>query len=187
MGKGANKQLLANAGVGQQQNKAINDEATATYGQLDPMLLESARNPQGYGNEDLASMRTGSEQSLGGSVSGISGEGNLQAARTRNRGGFQGALGEGARSAQRTLSQNAVGIAKANADLKQQESEQAIQQIMQLYGIDRATALNYLNSSNTALNSENQGSHLANLDFWNSFNNIGSKLVNGVAATPSSG
>jgi hypothetical protein len=156
MGKGANKQLLGNSGYAQKQSGALNNQAQDTYGFIDPALKAEATNPQGYGGADLAAMNTASSQSLGGSVGATTGQSNLEAARTNNAGGFQGSIASGARSAQRNLSQNAVAIQAANAQLKEQQRQTALAQLQQLYGIDRGTALNYLNSSNSALTSENQ-------------------------------
>lgn len=181
MGKGANKQLLNNSGTAQSRSKRLNNQSGSLYGFLDPTLTAEATNPQGYSPEDLASMNTANQQSLGGSTAGITGQANLTAARTRNAGGFQGAIGSGSRSAQRDLSENALNIQGEQARLKEAEKQTALSQIMQLYGIDESTALGYLNSSNSALGTENEGSHLANQDFWNSFQNI--QKVAGQAAT----
>jgi predicted transcriptional regulator len=156
MGKGANKQLLTNAGTAQNQNKRLIGQAQSLYGTVDPILQQEATNPTGYDPSDIAAMNTASQQSLGGSVGATTGQANLEAARTNNAGGFQGAIASSARDARRTLSQNALQVQIANAQLKQQKQQQAISQIAQLYGIDEATAANYLNSSNSALSSENQ-------------------------------
>lgn len=156
MGKGANKQLLNNAGTGQYGNTNLSAKAGAMSDFLTPKLESDITNPQGYTPQQLAYMNTASQQSLGGSVGGVTGEANLEAARTRNAGGYQGAINSGARSAQRQLSQNALGIQQKQADLQQQQRQQAIQAMMGLYGIDERTAVDYLNSSNTALGEENK-------------------------------
>jgi hypothetical protein len=156
MGKGANKDLLGIAGKGVQRSNTLNDQASGTYGFIDPILKAEATNPQGYAPVDLAAMNTASQQSLGGSVGGATGEANLEAARTRNAGGFQGAIASSARSAQRQLSQNALQVQAANAQLKEEQKQKALTQLQQLYGIDQKTALDYLNNSTTALSEENK-------------------------------
>jgi hypothetical protein len=156
MGKGANKKLMNNAGNAQIRSQKLSDQSDNLYGQVDPLLVKEATNPQGYAPQDLANMRTASEQSLGGSTSAVTGTANLTAARTRNAGGFQGAISSGSRQAMRDLSQNAVEIEAQNARLKEQQKQTAVSQLMQLYGIDLQTALGYLNSSNEALHMENQ-------------------------------
>ena len=156
MGKGANKQLLNNSGTAQSLNKQLSGTGSGISNFITPQLEGDVTNPQGYTPEQLAYINTADQQSLGGSVGGITGEANLEAARTRNKGGFQGVAGSAARSAQRQLSENALGVQKANADLEQQKRQQAIDALMKLYGVDESTALGYLNSSTEALSNENK-------------------------------
>lgn len=156
MGKGANKQLINNAGTGQALNKQLSGAGSDLSGYLTPQLESEANDPKGYTPQQLAYMNTASQQSLGGSTAGITGEANLAAARTRNAGGFQGAIGSGSRAAQRDLSQNALGIQKSQADLQQQQRQQALQSLQSLYGVDEQTALGYLNQSDSALADENK-------------------------------
>lgn len=79
-------------------------------------------------------MNTASQQSIGGATAGAVGQGNLTAARTRNRGGFTGALDEAVRGGQRQLSENALGIQGENANLKEQQRQTALGSLQQLYG-----------------------------------------------------
>jgi hypothetical protein len=68
-------------------------------------------------------MTTASNQSLGGAVGGAVGQGNLQAARTRNGAGYATALDDAVRSAGRQQSQNTLGVQEDSAKLAQQQSE----------------------------------------------------------------
>lgn len=154
MGKAANRQLLNNSGTGQSENSQLSGAGSGISGFLTPELEGEAKNPQGYTPQQLAYMNTASQQSLGGSVGGVTGQANLETARTRNAGGMQGAVGSASRSAQRQLSTNALDIQKSQADLQQQQRQQALQSLQSLYGVDESTALGYLNSSNTALGDE---------------------------------
>lgn len=156
MGKGANKQLLNNSGAAQFDNKQLSARGTGISDFATPVLEGDIANPKGYTKEQLAYINTANQQSLGGSTAGITGEANLEAARTRNKGGFQGAVGSASRGAMRTLSQNALSVQKAQADLQQQQRSEAIKSLMSLYGVDEATALGYLGASTTALNYENK-------------------------------
>jgi hypothetical protein len=156
MGKGANKQLLSNSGKGQYHSDQLSGKADAITDFATPVLEGDVNNPKGYSPQQLAYMNTASQQSLGGSTAGITGEANLEAARTRNAGGFQGVAGSAARASQRQLSQNALGIQKSQADVQLQQRDQAIKSLMGLYGIDENTALGYLGASTTALHDENQ-------------------------------
>ena len=68
----------------------------------------------------------------------------------------------------RQLSQNALGVQEQNAQLKEAQKQQALSALQQLYGIDTGAALNYLNSSTSALGTENAGSGLKN-SFWEQY------------------
>lgn len=158
MAKGANKQLINNAGTGQANSATQWGNASGVNSYLTPTLESEANNPQGYTPQQQAYMNTASQQSEGGSTSGITGQANLEAARTRNAGGFQGAIGTGSRTAQKQLSQNALGIQAQQANLQQQQRQQALQSLQSLYGTDLSSALSYLGESNTALADENNAS-----------------------------
>lgn len=180
MGKGANKQLLTNAGAGQKRSQKLQGESNDLYGQLDPMLLGEATNPTGYSPTDLAAINTASQQSLGGSTAGITGQANLTAARTRNAGGFQGAVGTAGRNAQKQLSQNALGVQEQNANLKEAQKQQALSALQGLYGTNLQGAMGYLNSSNESLKDEN-ASHPLQSGF-NTFANVLSSLTGAATA-----
>lgn len=156
MGKGANKQLINNSGTAQSNNKQLSGQGSKISGFLEPELQSEATNPEGYTPQQIAYMRTGAEQSSGGGVAATTGQANLEAARTRNAGGFQAAVGDANRNAQKTLSETNLSIDKSQADLQQQQKQQALSSLMSLYGIDEQTALGYLNSSTSALGEENK-------------------------------
>jgi hypothetical protein len=177
MGKGANKQLLNNSGTGQTNNASLNTSANDISSYLTPQLESEASNPQGYTPAQLAYMNTASQQSLGGGAAASTGQAGLTAARTRNAGGFQGAVGTADRAAQKQLSQNALGIQTQQAQLQQAQRQQALQSLQSLYGVDESTALGYLNSSDLALNDEN-GSH-PNQNGLNTFAHVLTSLKSG--------
>lgn len=156
MGKGSNKQLLNNSGTAQQAAGGLRQRGNQDYGTIDPILTQEAENPQGYTPQQLAYMNTASQQSLGGATSAVTGQANLEASRTGNAGGFQGAIESGSRDAMKQNSQNSVNIQAQQANLQQQQRQQALQSLQSLYGTNQQDALGYLNSSNSALGEENQ-------------------------------
>lgn len=174
MGKGANQNLMTNSGTGQQRSAGEQKNASALSSYLTPQLETEASNPEGYTPQQLAYMNTASQQSLGGSTAGITGQANLTAARTRNAGSFQGAIGSGSRTAARDLSQNALGIQNKQADLQQQQRQEALKSLQSLYGVDTNAALSYLGDSTTALNDENNASGANSL--------LGKSLLAGISA-----
>lgn len=155
MGKGAKGAQLKNSGDAQARSKSLYDQSQGDYNFLDPTLKKEATDPQGYTPQQQAYMRTASEQSLGGGVGATTGQANLEAARTKNAGGFQAAVGTANRGAQRQLSQNALGIEKGQADLQQAQKQQALQSLQSLYGTGGAQGIGYLQTSNQALKDEN--------------------------------
>jgi hypothetical protein len=164
MGKGAKGALLSNSGNAQQRSATTYGDSQGDYNFLDPTLQKEATNPQGYTPQQLAYMNTASQQSLGGGTAATTGTANLEAARSKNVGGFQGAVGSANRGTQRQASQNALGIQEQQANLQQAQKQQALSSLQSLYGTNLTGSEGYLNSSNTALNAENQAP-----DFWQQY------------------
>lgn len=164
MGKGAKAALLQNSGTAQQRSGQLYNEAQQGYSQLDPLLEQEATNPQGYTPQQLAYMNTASQQSLGGGAAATTGQANLQAARTRNAGGFNSAVGTANRATQRQASQDALGIQEQQANLQQAQKQQALSALQSLYGTNLSGSEGYLNTSNSALNAENQAPN-----FWQQY------------------
>lgn len=126
------------------------------YDTLSPQLEAEAANPQGYGASDVAGMNTAVGQSTGGATAGAVGEGNLDAARTGNRGGFQTALDESARNGQRVNADAALAIQGKNADLKQRQQQAGIAGLGQLYGENAGDELKSLGLENQSIDAGNQ-------------------------------
>lgn len=167
MAAGVKSGALANAGRGVQLagiTNALSGGYNAQQGQLYhslfPALRQELINPQGFG-KDLGAINTASQQTIGGSLAGAFGRGNLQAARTRNAGGFAPAMDEAVRSGQRQLSQNSVGTAEANAYLKEQQREAATRALGSLYGENTDATLKALGLSNEALGGSNRALDVA--------------------------
>jgi len=120
------------------------------YRQLFPILKGEALNPQGFAPQDLNAMNTASQESVGGSTAGAVSEGNLQAARTRNAGGFAPALDEAARSGGRTLAKNAQDVQTKNAMLRESNRQAGIGGLGDLYGQNSRNMLSALGLGNQA-------------------------------------
>jgi len=101
-----------------------------------PTLETQATNPTGYSSTDINDMLVSGAQAAGGVNSGITGQANQTAARTRNAGGFATALDEASRQKNRQLSGNALDVMNQNAKLKQAKQEEALNQLQGLYGTD---------------------------------------------------
>lgn len=164
MGKGAKGRELENSGNAQQRSKDLYGESQGDYAALDPQLKKDATDPQGYTPQQLAYMQTMSQQSLGGGEAATTGQANLTAARTRNAGGFQGAIGTADRATQRQASTNALSVQKSQADLQQQQRATALQSLQQLYGTGLTGSEGEMSLSNTALHDENSAPN-----FWQQY------------------
>ena len=145
---------IQQAGIGNQMSGFYKGRANNVFHSLFPTLQGEMTNPQGFG-KDLGAINTANQQSIGGSVAGAVGQGNLQAARTGNAGGFAPALDESARAGARQMSQNAVGVQEANSYLKQQQRDAATRALSGLYGENTDATLKALGLANEGLGLSN--------------------------------
>jgi hypothetical protein len=152
---------------------------------LTPQLEKQATNPTGYAPQDLNNMLTASAQGAGGATSGITGQANLTAARTRNAGGFTNALDEAARVKNRQLSQNNLGVQNANANVKLGQQQDAQKALQGLYGTDTSEQLSAMGlvpgTINSTVNAGNSGWLQNTEGIMNSLGNLGKGV--GDAAT----
>lgn len=152
MARGAQDQANKTYRESNQVYTGANQNSSDLYKQLFPMLTQEATHPTGYDSKDLAAMNTASQQSVGGSTASAVGDLDLQAARSRNAGGFAPAEDEAVRSGQRQLSENALGIQGANADLKEKQKQLGIQGLGGLYGQNTGDMLSALGLQNQSTN-----------------------------------
>ena len=124
--------------------------ANDIFGQLMPQYQQEAVNPQGFGASGLAAMNTAAQQSTGGSTGGAVGQGDLMAARMRNKGGFQVAGDESAREGMRTNAQASVENQAANEKLKQAQKQAGLAGEAGLYGENMHEILGGLGEENNA-------------------------------------
>lgn len=137
----ANKMSGVNAG-----------EAAGTFGTLNPFLTTEMLHPAGFDPATMAAMNTGAQQSAGGAAAGAVGQGALRAARTRNRGGADAAVGASTRAAGETLSKGLLGVQESNARLKQQQQQEGAGGLERLFGTTTGAGVNSLGE--VARNSE---------------------------------
>jgi len=129
-------------------------DASGTYSQLNPFLTSELRNPTGYSQPQLTSMLSAAQGGAGGATSGITGQANLEAARTRNGAGFGSALDAAARSRQQAAAGSSEGIAADNAQLQQKEQQSAVSGLTGLYGANTDAMMKALGLQNQDINTE---------------------------------
>lgn len=126
--------------------------ASSIGGNLTPFLTQRMLHPEGYSQGDMGAMLANAFGSAGGATSGITGQANLQAGRSRNDAGFSTALDDAARQRTAAAAGTSEGIAANNANLKQDQSNNAARMLQGLYGTDVGAQNEALNTANSATN-----------------------------------
>jgi hypothetical protein len=165
MGSGVKKDAFANSGTANALEGQLTSNAANEYGALEPELAAEAAHPAGYTPTQKAAMNTAAQQSAGGSQAATVGQGGLYAARTRNAGGAQAAIGAGTRGAGENLSKAALGTETANANLQQKQQQSGLSGFGSLYGTELGEGENALGLSNQALGVAAS----AKLPFWDQY------------------
>jgi hypothetical protein len=149
MARSAQGQAQSTYNTDTQNASQYGGDASAIGGQLTPFLMQRMLNPQGYSQGDMGAMLSNAMGSAGGATSGITGQANLQAGRSRNDAGFSSALDAAARSRTQAAAGQSEGIAAQNAGLKQDQQNSAAKMLQGLYGTD-------VGAQSDAMNNENQ-------------------------------
>lgn len=124
--------------------------ASGIGGTLTPFLTQRLLKPSGYSQGDMGAMLANAFGSAGGVTSGITGQANLESGRSRNDAGFSTALAEAARARTSAAAHTSEGIAADNANLKQDQSNNAAKMLQGLYGTDVGAQEGALNTANSA-------------------------------------
>lgn len=146
------QQGQANQTFGTATGNATNygDAASNISGQLNPFLMQRLNNPQGYSQGDMGAMLANAFGSAGGATSGITGQANLEAGRSRNDAGFSTALADAARARTAAAAKTSEGVAQDNAGVKLQQQGDAAKMLSGLYGTDVGAQGEALNTANNA-------------------------------------
>lgn len=129
--------------------KLYGNNAANSYSLLMPQYAQMALNPQGLSPTDQAKLNTSAMQAGGGATAAAVTQGNLQAARTGNVGGYQTSLSEASRLGGKLATDAALKIDGENAELKERQ---------RVAGLSGLSGLNseYLRAANQELNAENE-------------------------------
>ena len=143
MGRGSESASTA-ATSAQNLSNTYAGNTAGLFSSLTPMLMSQAVAPAGMSPTDMAMTDTASQQSAGGAQGAAQGAGALRAARTRNAGAADAAIGESTRIAGQQLSDAGIKTRLANAAMKQKQQSEGVT------GIERLFAEN-LSGGNQAL------------------------------------
>lgn len=116
-------------------------QANILSSNLVPGLIRQANNPYGFTAQQKNNMLTQGAEAVGGANATATGEGRLQALRSRTAGGYAPALDEAAREKGRQLSGINLDVANRDAMLANQRQLQAQQMLQGLYGTDTSNML----------------------------------------------
>lgn len=146
----------------------LSDRGTSAWNTAFPILEGEAVNPQGYTPAQKTSMNTATQQSLGGSVAGAVGQGNLTAGRTRNPGSLGAALDASAMGGMKRGSTAALGVEEQSANLAQEKQQNALKELGSLYGTNVEGLGKMMANANQALSQyetakEHEGSVMGDL------------------------
>jgi hypothetical protein len=144
----------ANSATGQGLSSTYAGQAAGNANILTPTLNAMATNPQGFGQQTVNNMNTAALQSAGGAAAGTVGQGNLQAARTNNAGGFAPVAAQAGHDATAQLSDAALGVQNRNAMLQQQQRQEGISGLEGQYATNVGAGENALGLSTNALNAQ---------------------------------
>jgi len=116
-------------------------EAQGIGSTLTPFLTSELEHPQGFGQQGESAMLSAAEGGAGGATSGVVGQANQEAARSRNAGGYQAVLDDAARSRSKAAAGASEGIAGDNAQLQAQQQQDAAKGLQSQYGTDTSGML----------------------------------------------
>lgn len=151
MPKGVASDALANSGTADKLSNTLAANSANIYGSLEPTLQAEAAHPSGLTPTQKASQNTAAQQSAGGSQSATVGQGGLYAARTRNAGAAQNAIGAGSRGAGANLSKAALGTEQQDASLAQRNQQAGISGLSGLNSTELSGSEGAMGLSNQAL------------------------------------
>lgn len=129
-------------------------EAQGLGANLTPFLTSELEHPEGYSQGDTSAMLASSMGGAGGANAGIVGQAAQRAATSRNAGAFQAALDDAARSRSKAAASSAEGIAADNANLKQQQQQDAARGLQGMFNTDTSGMLDSANQEHQDIDSE---------------------------------
>jgi hypothetical protein len=159
MPRGAEKAAIDLAHTTNNDASGMMNNANENYNPLHTFFTNELNNPQGFSPQDLSSMTTASNQTLGGSNAGAVGGLATLAARTGNAAGLATAQDQSARNNAKIASGNALDIQGKNAELKQKQQQSGAQGLSSLYGENLTDSLKSLGLSDEAINTWLKGAN----------------------------
>lgn len=149
-------QSAAKAASGTAKDTATNagEEAKSELGEVQPFFQQEMKAQHGYTPGQTDELLTAAGAGTGGATGALTGEADLQAARTRNASGFTKSLDEMARDKQKALAGTSEGVAAQDVNLAKQENQEGAQGEAGLYGINNDAMLKSMGIQNQDINTQ---------------------------------
>lgn len=155
------KSATQQAGTNEGTASGYGAQASGISSSIIPGLEAEAQGGQGLTTAQKNAALVSGAQAIGGVNSGVKGDAALAASRTRNAGGFTGALDDAARIKSRQQSENALGVENASTQLANEKQLSAQKELGGLYGTDTSAQMQAMGLSGkdleTAINAGNSG------------------------------
>lgn len=137
-------------------NVASTEEGNANAAQatLAPFYRQEMQTQHGFDPAQTNELLNYAEQGAGGANSGIVGQGNSEAARTRNTSGFSSALDQASRDRQKAMSNASLGVGMADVQGAKQLNQEGAAGLSGLYGTDSSAMLKAMGLQNEDINTE---------------------------------
>ena len=177
MGRDTSNAAGANSSTAQGLATNYGTAATGNANILTPTLNRMVNNPSGFGTQTLNNMTTSTLQSAGGAAAGEVGAGMQRAAATNNAGGYQASAAQAGHDATSQLSDAALGIQNNDAMLKQQQQQEGISGLEQMYSTNVGAGENALGLSNQALGVQNAADEQTFNDWYKPFATVAGGLA----------
>jgi hypothetical protein len=165
------------AGTAQNTGANLGGSAQGISANLTPFLTERMLHPEGYGQQDTSAQVAASTGAAGGATAGLTGQAIQRAAVSRNAGSVNATLADIARERAKAAAGSSEEIAAKNADLKQQQQQQAAEGLGNMYKTDTSGMLEAMGQVapdiNAATNASQSGWLQNSMNVLNSLNNAG--------------
>lgn len=131
-----------------------NSNATAELGQVQPFFQSEMKAQHGYTPGQTDELLTAAGAGTGGATGALTGQAQLEQARTRNASGFTKSLDEMARDKDKSLAGASEQVAAQDVGLAKQENQQGAAGEAGLYGTNTGAMLSAMGQESNDVNAE---------------------------------
>lgn len=179
------------AGTAGQTASTLGSEASTEHSELAPFFVNEMNAKHGYTPEQTNELLDYAEAGTGGTLGSVTGQADLEAARTRNASGFTKSLDEAARDKMKANAGMSEGIAAQDVEGAKRLNQEGAAGLEGLYGTDTAGQLKAMGQENEDINTQiaaGKSGWLQNaLDAMNTIDGLSKRVSGGISNLDSSG